>query len=65
MSSALLNVIAAVGQFFRWLAGRSEIRNAPDVKAAKVAQQEQDERAKDAEAVAKGDVEEVRRRCSE
>jgi hypothetical protein len=44
---------------------RTELNNQADVKAAAVAKAEDEERAKDIEAVQNRNIEEVRKRCAE
>lgn len=65
MWTALLNAIASIGAVFNFASKRSDVRNAQDVKDAKIAKSEQDEVTADTKAVASRDLDEVRRRFSE
>jgi predicted TPR repeat methyltransferase len=59
------NLFGAVGSIFGWARGRDADENAPDIKAAAEARQEV--RAVDAtnKAIAKKDVDEIRRELAE
>ncbi len=58
-------IFAAIAKFFGYETQRDAERNAPDVKAAKIAQQEQDQKAAEAKAVQERDTVQVRKNLAE
>ena len=62
---AISNFAGAIKEAFGFASKRTDLMNASDVKAAAVHQSEDTERAKDIQAVAKQDLEEVQKRCAE
>lgn len=61
----ITEIFRAVAEAFGFVNRRTDLKNAPDVKAAKVAQDQQDQHAGNVKAVAARDIEEVRRRAAE
>lgn len=54
------NLCGAIKEYFGWAKQRSEVSNAPDVKAAKIGSQDEQTRAQIEADVAKGDLEKMR-----
>jgi hypothetical protein len=61
----ITQIFRAIAEVFGWVNRKSDLKNAPDVKAAKVAQQQVNQHEANVKAVAEGNLEEVRRRASE
>lgn len=63
--ATLKEAFSAFASYFGWARQRSEVNNAPDVKAAAIAKQEQKQVDNANEAVAKQDVKETRNLLAE
>ena len=63
--ATLKEAFSAFASFFNWSKHRSEVKNAPDVKAAAIAKQEQQQVDKANKAVAGGDLDEIRKQAAE
>lgn len=61
---AIKAFLSAIAEYFGWARQRSEAANAPDMKAAKIGQQEADAKTKEEKAVAEGDVDQIRKNIS-
>ena len=59
------NAFAAVKEYFGWAKQHSEVNNAPDMKAAAIAKQEQGEHDQEIKDVAARDVEKTRKDLAE
>ncbi len=59
------SLVQAIGNVFGWALHRSTLKNAEDMKQRKQAQDEADRMAKVNEAIAKGDVETLRKELGE
>lgn len=55
----------AIGEVFGFINRRTDLKNAPDVKAAKVAQDQLQQHEGNVKAVAEKNLDEVRRRAAE
>lgn len=62
---AIKSFFGAIGAVFGWIGQRDREKNAPDVKAAKIAQQEQAEKDKTNRAMQRGDEDELRKEVAE
>ena len=65
MWASITAIFQSVAAYFGWAKQRSEVANAPDVKAAAVAKQEQAQVDKSNKAVADGDLDEIRKEAAE
>lgn len=64
MLTLLSNIFGAVKEFFGFQSKKLDLKNAADVKNASVRQQEQDEVDATNKAIAKKDIDEIRKRLS-
>ena len=65
MWSGLTSLFAAIGQALGLVSGRSALNNAPDVKAAAIAADEQAERDAETKATAAKDLTQTREQLAE
>lgn len=64
-TALISNAFAAIGQLFGFARQRDSEKNAPAVQAAAAAQKEQNAQDKTKAALAKGDLDEIRKELSE
>ena len=60
----LSNIFGAIKEYFGWATQRSEVSNAPDVRAAKIGSQDEQTKSKIEQDVAKGSVDDLRKDVS-
>lgn len=58
-------IFSAISSFFGWATGRSTLKNAPDVKAASISQDQVNADAKTAQAIQKQDTNEIQKEIAE
>lgn len=61
----LSSIFAAISSFFAWATNRSTLKNATEIKTAKKAQDEVDLTDRTIKAIAKKDINEIRKELSE
>lgn len=59
--SFLSGIFTAISQVFGWISGRSAVNNAPDMKAAAIAQKQKDQDDLDAKRIKDADIDSIRR----